>query len=159
MDPVGLTLAIGGAGLAAFFAGIGSAIGIGLAGQAASGVLSEDPDKFGKLFLLVALPGTQGFYGFIAALFVVIKVGLLGDVLPVTYMQGWQIFAACFPIAFAGLASAIHQGKVCASGVEMTAKRPEASMKPVIYGAMVETYAVLGLLVTLFLLIGIKVGA
>ncbi len=154
----GLVIAIAGAGLAAFLAGIGSAVGIGLAGRAAAGVLAEDPDKFGRLFLLVALPGTQGFYGFIAALFVILKVGLLGGgVKPITVAQGWQIFFACLPIAFAGLLSGIHQGKVCAAGVEMGAKRPEATMKAVIYGAMVETYAVLGLLVTLFFLIGIKV--
>ena len=35
----------------------------------------------------------------------------------------------------------------------MTAKRPEASMKAVIYAAMVETYAILGLLTTIFLIL------
>ena len=153
----GLIVAIAGAGLAAFLAGIGSAVGIGLAGRSAAGVLAEDPDKFGRLFLLVALPGTQGFYGFIAALFVILKVGLLGTPIAISVAQGWQIFFASLPVAFAGLFSGIHQGKVCAAGVEMGAKRPEATMKAVIYGAMVETYAVLGLLITLFLLIGIKV--
>ena len=153
----GLIVAIAGAGLAAFLAGIGSAVGIGLAGRSAAGVLAEDPDKFGRLFLLVALPGTQGFYGFIAALFVILKVGLLGAPKAISLAQGWQIFFASLPVAFAGLFSGIHQGKVCAAGVEMGAKRPEATMKAVIYGAMVETYAVLGLLITLFLLIGIKV--
>ena len=153
----GLIVAIAGAGLAAFLAGIGSAVGIGLAGRSAAGVLAEDPDKFGRLFLLVALPGTQGFYGFIAALFVILKVGLLSTPIAISVAQGWQIFFASLPVAFAGLFSGIHQGKVCAAGVEMGAKRPEATMKAVIYGAMVETYAVLGLLITLFLLIGIKV--
>jgi len=153
----GLIVAIAGAGLAAFLAGIGSAVGIGLAGRSAAGVLAEDPDKFGRLFLLVALPGTQGFYGFIAALFVILKVGLLSTPKAISLAQGWQIFFASLPVAFAGLFSGIHQGKVCAAGVEMGAKRPEATMKAVIYGAMVETYAVLGLLITLFLLIGIKV--
>jgi V/A-type H+-transporting ATPase subunit K len=89
---------------------------------------------------------------------VILKIGLLGEPVALTVYQGWQVFFASLPIAFAGLGSAIHQGKVCASGVEMGAKRPEATMKPVIYGAMVETYAVLGLLVTLFLLIGLQFG-
>jgi V/A-type H+-transporting ATPase subunit K len=154
----GLIIAIAGAFLAAFLPGVGSAVGIGIAGRAASGVLAEDPDKFGRLFLLVALPGTQGFYGFVAALFVILKVGLLGTPIALTASQGWQVFFASLPVAFAGIISGIHQGKVCASGVEMGAKRPEATMKPVIYGAMVETYAVLGLLVTLFLLIGLQFG-
>ncbi len=154
----GFVLAIIGAGLAAALPGIGSAIGVGMAGRTAAGVLSEDPDKFGKLFLLVALPGTQGFYGFIAALFIIIKVGILGT--PATNLpleKGLSILFAALPIVLAGYFSAIFQGKVCVGGVEMTAKKPEASMKPVIYGAMVETYAVLGLLTTIFLLLGIQI--
>ncbi len=155
---IGFVLAIIGAGLAAALPGIGSAIGVGMAGRTAAGVLSEDPDKFGKLFLLVALPGTQGFYGFIAALFIIIKIKLLGT--PVTNLpleKGLSILFAALPIVLTGYFSAIFQGKVCVGGVEMAAKKPEASMKPVIYGAMVETYAVLGLLITIFLLQGIKI--
>ena len=154
----GFVLAIIGAGLAAALPGIGSAIGVGMAGRTAAGVLSEDPDKFGKLFLLVALPGTQGFYGFIAALFIIIKIGILGTpALNLSLEKGLAILFAALPIVIAGYFSAIFQGKVCVGGVEMTAKKPEASMKPVIYGAMVETYAVLGLLTTIFLLLGINI--
>ena len=60
---LGVTMSILGAGIAVIMAGIGSIIGIGYPGRAAAGVLSEDPTKFGSLFLLVVLPGTQGFYG------------------------------------------------------------------------------------------------
>jgi len=153
----GLWLAIAGAGFAAFLGGIGSAIGVGTAGRAAAGVLSEDPNKFGKLFLLVALPGTQGFYGFIGALFVMINTKMFSTpMFNMTWIQGLQYFMAALPVGIAGLVSGIHQGKVCAAGVEMGAKRPEATMKAVIYGAMVETYAILGLLTTLFLLLKLK---
>lgn len=154
---IGLAIAISGAAMAALVAGIGSAIGIGLPGQAAAGVLREDPEKFGNLFLLVVLPGTQGFYGFIAAFLVILKLGLLGtDVIKPGIWEGWQIFLSCLPVAFAGLVSAIHQGRVCTAGVHLVAKHPDHAMKGVIYAAMVETYAVLGLLVTFFLLNGIK---
>ena len=153
----GLALAILGAGLAALLAGIGSAIGIGIAGRTASGVLSEEPDRYGQLFLLVVLPGTQGFYGFLGALLVMIKLQLFGDILPTTTEQGMQILFACLPVGLAGLVSAIHQGKVCAAGALMTAKRPELAFKAgVVYAVMVEMYALLGLLATLFLLQGIK---
>ena len=77
-NEIGLAIAIAGAAIAALVTGIGSAIGIAIPGQAASGVLREDPEKFGSLFLLVVLPGTQGFYGFIAAFLVIIKLGLGG---------------------------------------------------------------------------------
>lgn len=158
IDPLGLAIAIAGCGLAALMAGIGSAIGIGLAAQVANGVLAEDPKKFGNLFILVVLPGTQGFYGFLAAFLGIMKLGLLSNPLPITLGQGIQMFGACLPVAFAGLLSAIWQGKVCASGCELVAKKPSEGVKAVIYGAMVETYAVLGLLVTIFLQMGVKIG-
>ncbi|MFP4082235.1 MAG: V-type ATP synthase subunit K [Candidatus Aminicenantes bacterium] len=153
---LGLTLSILGGALAAIFGGIGSAIGIGLAGQASSGVMSEDPEKFGSLLLLVALPGTQGIYGFLSAFLVILKLGLTtaAAATPPAH-QGWQILIACLPVALAGLVSGIHQGKVCASGVYMVAKQPKDLMKPVIMAALVETYAVLGLLITILLLNGI----
>ena len=152
--------AIAGAAAACFLAGVGSAIGVGIAARSAAGVLSEDPEKFGRLFLLVVLPATQGFYGFVIAFFVIIRLGMLGGAaIAPTAIQGGQIFFACMPVAIAGLLSAIHQGKVCAAGVEMTAKRPEAAMRPVIYGVMVETYAVLGFLISfLIIMLGIKIG-
>jgi V/A-type H+-transporting ATPase subunit K len=154
---LGLTLAMLGGALAVIFGGIGSAIGVGLAGQASSGVMSEDPDKFGSLLLLVALPGTQGIYGFLSAFLVIMKLGLTGaSAANPTVFQGWQILVTCLPVALTGLISGIHQGKVCASGVYMVAKQPKDLMKPVIMAALVETYAVLGLLITILLLQGIK---
>jgi V/A-type H+-transporting ATPase subunit K len=152
-----LTLAVLGGALAFVFAGIGSAIGVGLAGQAASGVMSEDPEKFGSLLLLVALPGTQGIYGFLSGFLVMLKLGLTsGTIAKVSMYQGWQILIACLPVAFVGFLSAIHQGKVCAAGVYMVAKQPKDMAKPLVLGALVETYAVLGLLITVLLLNGIK---
>lgn len=143
---LGIVMAMFGAGLAVIMAGIGSIIGIGYPARAATGVLSEDPKRFGSLFLLVVLPGTQGFYGFVATFL------LIGNISNVeTTAQGMQLFLAALPIAFTGLFSGIHQGKVCAAGVNLVAKKPGEVMKGVIYAAMVETYAVLGLLITFFL--------
>ena len=154
----GLVFGILGAAIAAFLAGCGSSIGVGLAGQTSGGVMSEDPEKFGNLLLLVALPGTQGVYGFLAAFLVIVKLGLLaGKIPPVTLYQGLAVFGACLPIAVTGLISGIHQGKVCAAGAMMVAKHPKDFMKPVILAALVETYAVLGLLVTILLLNGIEI--
>lgn len=143
----GIMMAIIGAGLAAILAGIGSIVGIGYPGRAAAGVLAEDPSKFGSLFLLVVLPGTQGFYGFVAAF---LLIGRIADITMAS--QGIQLFFAALPIAFTGLFSGIHQGKVCAAGVNLVAKRAKEGIKGVIFAAMVETYAVLGLLITFFLL-------
>lgn len=156
---LGIALAILGAALAAGLAGIGSALGVGIAGQAAAGLVSEDPEKFGKVLLLEALPGTQGIYGFLGAILILQKVGLLGgELAQITPQIGWQVVFAALPIAITGLMSGYLQGKVSAAGVGVSAKQPKATGKAIILSAMVETYAVLGLLVTILLVNGIQVG-
>ncbi|HUT45175.1 MAG TPA: V-type ATP synthase subunit K [Sedimentisphaerales bacterium] len=151
----GLTLALIGAGLAALLAGIGSAIGIGIAGRSATGVLSEKPERYGQMFIMVVLPGTQGFYGFLAAFLVMLQLHFFENKVPeLSFALGLQVLIACLPIAFAGLVSAIFQGRVCSGGILMTAKRPEMAFKAgVVFAVMVEVYAVLGLLVTMFMLL------
>ncbi|MEO0019348.1 MAG: V-type ATP synthase subunit K [candidate division WOR-3 bacterium] len=158
VDPFGLAIALLGCVVAALVAGIGSALGVRMVAEVASGVMAEDPKKFGNLFILVALPGTQGFYGFLGAFLAIMKLGLLGELMPITFGQGVQMFAACLPVGIAGLITAILQGKVCAAGAELVAKRPSEATKAVIFGALVETYAVLGLLATIFLQMGVKLG-
>lgn len=155
---IGLALAVVGAALAVGMAGTGSAIGMGLAGQAGSGVVSEDPEKFGKVLLLDALPGTQGIYGFLGAVLVLQKIGLLGgDAVEISTGVGLALLFACLPIAIAGLSSGIYQGKVSAAGMGVLAKKPEEMGKAIILSAMVETYAVIGLLATILLVNGINV--
>ena len=154
----GLLYALLGAGLAIFLCGIGSSIGIGYVGREANGVLSEEPEKFGTMLLLVALPGTQGIYGFLTGFLVIMKVGILGGkVSAISPSLGLQIMLSCLPIAISGLFSAIHQGKVCAAGISVASKHPEASMRAMVYGALVETYAVLALVASIFLLFGVKI--
>ncbi len=138
-----------GAALAALMAGCGSAIGVGVAGQAAAGVTSEDPGKFGKVLLLQLLPGTQGIYGLIIAFMVFMRAGLLGgSIAEWTTMQGWGMVAVCAPMAIVGLVSGIYQGKCASAAIAMVAKRPEASGKGLLMTVMVETYALLALLIS-----------
>lgn len=155
---LGIILAILGAALAAGFAGAGSAIGVGVAGESGAGVLTEDPGKFGLVLLLQALPGTQGIYGLLTAFFAIMKVGLLGGTpTSVTVWQGLGIMFACMPIAIGGYLSGIAQGKTSASCIQLIAKRPEETGKAIILPAMVETYAVLALLMSIILLNGIQI--
>lgn len=153
----GLVLALVGAALAATVAGVGSILGVRSVGLASAGLVSEDPDKFGKVLLLTALPGSQGIYGFLAAIIIMNKIGILaGAPVDLTVAHGWQIIVASLPVALACLLSAIYQGKLAAAGVNITAKQPDASGKAVILAAIVETYAVLGLLITILLVNGMK---
>lgn len=157
----GVALAIVGAGLAAFLAGIGSSIGLGIAGRSAAGVLSEKPELYGSLTLMVVLPSTQGVYGFVIALMVMVKLNMFGGEVPdISLIKGLEILAACLPVGVAGLFSAIHQGKTSAGGILMAAKRPEMAVKAgILYSAMVELYAILGFLISLLiLLMGINLG-
>ncbi len=150
MNP-GLYLAIAGAAIAVALSGTGSAKGIGIVGSAASGALSEDPKKFGKFILLVALPGTQGIYGFVMGFLTIQKIGLLtGQIVQLSVTQGLEVFFMNLPIAIAGLFSAIHQGKVCAGGVNLISKQEGEMGKALVMGVLVEFYAVLGLLVSIF---------
>ena len=154
----GLALALTGAALATFLPGMGSAKGVGLVGKAASGVIAEDPSKFGQTLLLQALPATQGIYGLLIAFLVLLKVGMVGGdaAVELNLLNGIYILLSCLPIAVVGYFSAIHQGGVAAAGVGVVAKRPGEVSKAMIYAAMVETYAVLALLVSFLMLNGVK---
>lgn len=153
----GVFIAILGAGLAVLLSGIGSAIGVQMGGRAAAGVLSEKPELFGKMIVLQALPGTQGIYGFIVAILVIMKLGLLGGgtVTPIDAIEGWKLFGACMPIAIVGLISAIIQAKTGVSAIHMTAKQPEASARAITMVALVETYTILALLASILLVQGL----
>ncbi len=149
----GQNLALFGAALAAFFAGMGSAKGVGMVGEAASGVLTEDPSKFGKMLILQALPGTQGIYGLITAFLIIFKIGILGTPVELTVAQGGYFIFAALPIAVVGFYSAIKQAKVAISGVHLVAKRPDEVGKAITSAALVETYAIFAVLVSLMLVL------
>ncbi|MDR2428624.1 MAG: V-type ATP synthase subunit K [Candidatus Margulisbacteria bacterium] len=153
---IGLMCAILGAALAIGGGGIGSSVGVGLAGEVAAGVVAEDPDKFGKTLLLQALPGTQGIYGFLVAFWVILKTSLLNNPLPVSNEAGLQILFACLPMAIGGLISGIYQGRVAAASIAMVGRKPDEVGKGLILAAMVETYAVLGLLMSILFLMSIQ---
>lgn len=153
----GQNLALLGAALAAALSGMGSSKGVGIVGEAASGLLSEDPSKFGKALILQALPGTQGIYGLITAFLIVFKLGILGTPVEITVAQGAYFLMASLPIAIVGYYSAIKQGKVAASGINLIAKRPDEVGKAITSAALVETYAIFAVLVSLLLVLFAKV--
>ena len=154
---LGIVFALLGAALAALMAGIGSAIGVGMAGEAAAGVVTEDPQKFGKVLILQLLLGTQGIYGLLIAFITLSQIGLIGGTpKDLTTSQGLMYLAACLPMAFVGLWSAIRQARAAVAGIGIVAKRPDQMGKAIIFAAMVETYAILALLVSILSIFGIK---
>lgn len=154
---MGVALALAGVACAVLFAGMGSAWGIAIAGEAAGGVLTEDPEKFGRLLIMIALPGTQGFYGFLAGFYIMMKIGFLAGAAPISIASGLQFLFASLPVGIVGFISAIYQGKASAAGIYLIAKRPEEVGKAILIPAMVETYAVLGLLASILMISGVRI--
>lgn len=139
-----------GATLAVLLAGTGSAIGVGIAGEAAAGIVIDEPEKFGKSLVLQLLPGTQGLYGFIIGILVMLRLGS-----PMLLQEGMSILVACLPIAIVGLTSGIAQGKVAVSGLNILAKNEAEQTKGIIYSVMVETYAILAFVMSIILLFAV----
>ena len=152
----GAALGMLGAGLAVCLAGAGSARGTGIAGEAGTGLLSEDPSKFGKVMILQVIPGTQGLYGLVVGFMCLLRMGLLdGSYVDMTLIEGLRYLMACLPIAIGGGVSAVAQGRVAAGSINLLAKKPEDWYKGMVLCITVEFYAILSLLISLIMLISI----
>lgn len=171
----GLAIGILGLALTALMCGIGSGLGLRSTATATAGVLAEDPKKWGKVMLLTLLPATQGLYGFVIAI-----IGATMQLPTVANMQnavlasgatvlsvateaqitaqGWSIFWACLPMMIGGMISAILQGKASAATIIAVGKNSETS-KALLFPAMIEFYALLGMVASILLLINIPVTA
>ena len=123
------------------FCGIGSAIGLYKAGSAASAVIGEDAKKFSKVFILAVLPATQGIYGFVIG---IIGIGNID--------AGVNLLAATLPMTIVGFASAIFQGLTSVSAILAVAKNDSVGTKMMLFPAMVETYAILSLVISIMLM-------
>nr|WP_307998201.1 V-type ATP synthase subunit K [uncultured Merdimonas sp.] len=157
-DNLGLVYALLGAAAAVFLAGAGSALGVGIAGQAASGVVTEDPSKFAKVLVMQLLPGTQGIYGLLVGFITLSKIGLLGGgAAELTPETGLLILAACLPVGIVGLISGKSQGQCSAAAIGIIAKKPDQFGKAMLFPAMVETYAILSLLISILAVTAIQV--
>lgn len=143
----GSVLAALGAVIAVFASGIGSARGCGLVGKTATGIITEEPEKFGKALILQLLPGTQGLYGFIIGFLIAFKIA---DGL--TAAQGMYLALTALPVGIVGYRSALYQGQVSAAGLQILAKNPDQNTKGIIFAAIVETYAILGFVASIIML-------
>ena len=151
----GRGLAFLGAALAVGFSCAGSGRGTGVAGEAAAGLLAESPESFGKCLVLQVLPGTQGLYGLVVWFIAMIQIGLIGGagLKDLTIAQGLSVFGACMPMAIGGYITAVAQGRVAASSVNLMAKNPSQFSKGIIMCGIVEFYAILSLLASILMLL------
>lgn len=145
---LGAALAAMGAAFAVFVSGIGSARGCGLVGKTATGIITEEPEKFGKALILQLIPGSQGLYGFLIGFL----IALLKIPNGVTTAQGLYLLITALPVGIVGYRSAIYQGQVAASGLQILAKNPDQNTKGILFAVIVETYAVLALVTSIIML-------
>ena len=143
----GYVIGLLGLGLCVLLCGIGSAVALKKTGQAAAGILSEDPKKFSKALVLVVLPATQGIYGFVFGV-----IGMSSLAPDMSLLAGLQILLASLPLTIIGLISAILQGATATSCIYAVAKKESLSGKLILFPAMVETYAILALVISLLLI-------
>ena len=137
METTALVMAYVGVALMVGLAGIASAIGTSIAGQAAVGAMKKNSGAFGSYMILSALPGSQGLYGFVCFFMV---QGFLANP---TMLQGAAILGAGLLVGFVNLAAAIYQGKVCANGIAAIGNGHDVMGKTLILGAFPELYAIL----------------
>ena len=108
--------------------------------------------------ILQLLPGTQGLYGLLIGFITLSKIGILGGGLAeVDVTTGLLILAACLPIGIVGLISGKAQGQTAAAAIGIVAKKPDQFGKAMLFPAMVETYAILALLISILSVTAIQV--
>ena len=127
-----------GLGLVLALAGIGSSIGTSTAGNAAEGGLKKKPEASGNFMVLSALPATQGIYGFVAFFMMLSK-------LKADPTSGLLIFGIGLCVGAVCMISAIRQGQVCANGIVGISQGHDVFTNTLIYAALPEFYAILGL--------------
>lgn len=137
METTALVLAYIGVASMIGLAGIASAIGTSIAGQASVGAMKKNGNAFGSYMTLSALPGSQGLYGFVC--FFLVQSGLTNP----TMVQGAAIFGAGLLVGIVNLAASVYQAKVCANGIAAIGNGHDVMGKTLILAAFPELYAIL----------------
>ena len=146
-----------GCALAMGIAGVGSAMGLMLAGSSAVAVTAEKPELFGKCLIFQVLPMTQAVYGLLTAILLMMGAGLLGGGGGADLsnpMLGLSAIGIGLVVGLTGL-SAANQGQVASSSIAATARNPNVAARGIIYTVMPETIAIFGLLVGILLMTGL----
>ncbi len=143
MDSTAIILAYVGVAFMVGLAGVASAIGTSICGQAAVGAMKKNEGAFGSYMVLGALPGSQGLYGFVSFFMVSPLISANMSV-----EQGAAIFGAGILVGIVNLAASIYQGKVCANGIAAIGNGQDVMAKTLIMAAFPELYAILSVAAT-----------
>ncbi len=141
MEPI--IFAYIGVGLMIALAGIGSAFGVSMGGNASIGALKKNDEAFGNYMILSALPGTQGLYGFMG--FFILSSHLVADM---SWATAAAIFGAGLALGLVGLLSGIRQGQVCANGIAAIGSGHNVFGNTMILAVFPELYAIVAFAAT-----------
>ena len=147
MFSTGYVLAIWGTVMAALIPGIGSALSVSKAGQTVAGLTAEQHKSFFRAFVISLLPATQGLYGFVVAIMINNKISA-----ELTMPEGWGLFLAALPVAIGGFFSAIYQSNIARASIQLLSKQPNSSARGMMLTGIVEMYAILGFVISMFIL-------
>ena len=143
----GLVFALLGMALVVIIPGYNSGVGVGMVGEATTGLLMDEPEKFGKSLILQMMPASQGLYGFVIAIMTLSRLRV-----DMGLQEGLYILVACVPMTIVGGPTALAQARVAVAGVQLLARNEDEMTKNVIYAVMVETYALLAFVSSIILL-------
>lgn len=135
---VGLALMVG-------LAGIGSAYGVSIAGNASIGALRKNEESFGNYLVLSAMSGSQGLYGF-AGFFLLNNPEIINAQMSV--LDGAAVLGAGIALGLVGLLSAIRQGQVCANGISGIGDGYDVFGRTLVLAVFPELYAIIALAAT-----------
>ena len=113
-------------------AALGSSIGCGIAGAASHGVMAKVDEGHGKFIGMSAAPSSQTIYG------IVLMFVLIGKIQASAGLALLGIGVFC---GIAMMVSAIYQGKVAATGIQASSKKPEIFGKCFAAVGIVESFA------------------
>lgn len=143
----GLAIAVLGMALVVIIPGAASGKGVGMVGETASGLVIDEPEKFGKSLILQLMPASQGLYGFVIAIMTLSRLSV-----GMSLQEGFFILMACLPMAIVGGPTALAQARVASAGITILARNEDQMTKSIIYAVMVETYALLAFVSSLIIL-------
>jgi len=149
---IGLAISVG-------LGAIGSSIGVGYVAKTGAGLLAKEPQKFPQVLALSALPSTQALYGLLFGFIILIRTGLLGGT-PIDFdiNTGWAFIMASLPVGISCIFSGILQGQAAASGIKIIAEKPENVSQAIVLAALIESFAVFGLVISLLMVfVGIQI--
>ena len=155
MFTMGHVLAIIGAALAVIGGGVGSSLALNKTTHTVSGVCAENPKLISKVRIIQLLPASQGIYGFVVAILLLMNSGLIfgGEMTALTNEDGMAYLIAALPCAITAFLSALYQAKAGCAAINMIAKEPSTSSSGLLMAAMIEFYAILGFLISLLMVI------